>query len=53
MNVKAYGSRNVQELNNVESSLALFVFGNERLRFTQSAGDVGLGQACRFSLSQQ
>jgi hypothetical protein len=52
MNVKAYGSRNVQELNNVESSLALFVFGNERLRFTQS-GDVGLGQACRFSLSQQ
>jgi hypothetical protein len=53
MGVKAYSARDVQELNYIESPLPLFVFGDERLRFAELGGDIGLGQPRGFSFRQQ
>src|SRR3546814_8440315 len=46
--ISAERLRHVEELNDVETALAAFVLGDERLGLLYAFGDFGLGQILRF-----
>ena len=53
MGVEADRLCDVKELDHIEASLTLFVFGDERLRPAKPGGDISLGQLRGLPLRQQ